>query len=83
MTIVDLVKARAHANSLPHAMTATAVWIEDLADEVESQDRTIRELRAMVADVEADAAKTQDERDAALTALAEILGTITTILPRV
>ncbi len=80
MSIVDLTKARAWAAVTDHI---AADWINELADEVESQDRTIRELRAMVADVEADAAKTQDERDAALTALAEILGTITKILPGV
>lgn len=45
MTIVDLVKARAHANTLPHAMTATAVWIEELADEVESQQRALESSR--------------------------------------
>jgi len=83
MTVVDLVKARAYAaateaNEIGDHIAAD--WINELADEVESQERTIRELRALVADVEADAAKLLAERDAVLATLQELFGSVSKLL---
>ena len=80
MTPADLAKARAHANTLPHAMTATAVWIEELVNEVESQERALRMSRILAETALFSAASLAAENQVLRGALGELYGAISQIL---
>jgi hypothetical protein len=78
MTIVDLAKARAFAESLDRSGHVdpegrTADWINDLADEIESMERALVLARRSEQAALADAARLAEENDLLRTALLELL----------
>lgn len=84
MTIVDLTKARAYAESISHdpdRMTLHAAdWIRELADEVESQQRAVETARRSEQDALADAAHLAAENEQLRAALTDICGQLARLL---
>jgi hypothetical protein len=82
LTVVDLAKARAYVQHLTQTDEAVAagIWIEDLADEVESLQRALASARDSEQAALSDAAATAAENEALRDALAEMLGAISRLL---
>jgi hypothetical protein len=85
MSIVDLAKARAYAESLAASRHLdpeghAADWILSLADEVESLERTVESARRSEQAALGDAAKASEERDGLFVALTGLYGSITELL---
>lgn len=80
MSIVDLAKARAYAETIDTDDGTAADWIFTLADEVESLQNAIASARRSEQAALSDAALAADERDAAMTALSELHTSIVTLL---
>jgi Mg2+ and Co2+ transporter CorA len=77
-TIVDLAKARAYADAIEDETSAE--WLRELADEVESLQRSLESARRSEQAALSDATAASEERDATLAALRELYDSIVTML---